>query len=553
MKVNAANLISAIDELAESKSLEREEIVEALEEALKKAYVKYLGGGDDAVVVSRVDLEKGEIYVAQVRKVVDEVEDDFLEISVEDANAGLKKAKYAVGDDYEEEAALDGLSKSYINALKNINRQKLAESERVALYKHYKDHIGEMMTGTVDKCDDRTVTVNIGRTKIELSRHELIGDEAFRVGDPIKVYIQEVKSAQPLDGKSPKGPQIEATRSSEGFLKRLFEEEIHEVLDGTVIIKAIARKAGVRSKVAVTSNNEDVDATGACIGPGGSRIQKVVSQLGNGKQKEKIDIVNYSPNPGLFIIEACRPAQVLGVEILPLKEGEREQRAIVVIGDGDRPLALGKYKSNVELASKLTGYRIEYVEASEAARLGFEYKTAEAWVEEAKREKEERERAEYLRKSQQEALKRAEEEKKAAALKAEEEAKLAQKAEEPKAEVKPVEVKPEPKAEEPKVEVKPVEKAAVKTTTTLEDLEKELQSSKEKKTKNSKLGKRPRKITEEEVKREVPKPAIEAMPIYTEEELSAIEAEESSAYEGVEGDDDLEEDYSEYDYGYGDE
>src|SRR5574344_2621176 len=146
----------------------------------------------------------------------------------------------------------------------------------------------------------------------------MIGDEYFKVGDPIKVYIQEVKSAVPEEGKAPRGPQIEVTRSSEGFLKRLFEEEIHEIYDGTVIIKGIAREAGVRSKVAVYSTNEDVDPTGACIGPGGSRIQKIVSQLGNGKDKEKIDISAYSDNPGLYIAESLRPAQVLGVALSPV-------------------------------------------------------------------------------------------------------------------------------------------------------------------------------------------------------------------------------------------
>jgi N utilization substance protein A len=152
--------------------------------------------------------------------------------------------------------------------------------------------------------------VNIGRTSVELTRREMIGDEYFKVGDPIKVYIQEVKEAS-QEVKGPRGPQIEVTRSSEGFLKRLFEEEIHEIYDGTVVIKGIAREAGVRSKVAVYSTNEDVDPTGACIGPGGSRIQKIVSQLGNGKDKEKIDIISWSSNPGLYIAESLRPSQVL--------------------------------------------------------------------------------------------------------------------------------------------------------------------------------------------------------------------------------------------------
>ena len=574
--------VSAVSEVADAKGLSREAVITALQEALQRAYVKYLGGGDDAVVTCLIDEEKGVIELAQIKKVVEEVEDDYLEISVEDANEGLKKAKYKAGDDFAVKASVEELTKVTALAVKNNLRQRLAEAERTALYEVYKDHIGEMMNGVVEKADEKSVTVSIDRTMIELSRRELIGDEYFRVGDPIKVYIQEVKSAEPIDGKPARGPQIEATRSSEGFLKRLFEEEIHEIYDGTVIIKAIARIAGLRSKVAVSSANEDVDATGACIGQGGSRIQRIVGQLGNGKNKEKIDVINYSSNPGVFMLEAVRPAQALGLNL-----NLEEKTAQVLIEDQTTPIAVGKFKSNFRLAEKITGFSIEFIERSNAEARGLTFVPVEEWKRQAEEEKRERERLEFARKQQEEALRREEEARKAA----EEEAKrLAEEEARRPIDMPEVVVKAEePKVEEPKVAPKAgvdpssfptsainpaaaamkamaAQKAAeeaaakakeeeeakateVKTTTTLSDLEKELESAKEKKTKSANKNKRPRKITEEEVAHEPAKPAVPTMPVYTEEELSEIEKEEQEdLYEG-----DLEEDYSEYDDYYDDQ
>ncbi len=601
--------IEAIGELAEAKSLTHEDIVNALQEALQRAYIRYLGGGDDARVKVEVDEQRGEIRLAQIKTVVDEVEDDYLEISVEDANKGLKKAKYKAGDDFEIPAPIDELSKVTALAVKSNLRQRLAEAERTALYRVYKDHIGEMMVGTVEKADDRGIVVNIGRTSVELNRRELIGDEYFAIGDQVKVYIQEVKSSQPVDGKPARGPQIEATRSSEGFLKRLFEEEIHEIFDGTVVIKAIARQAGVRSKVAVISHNEDIDATGACIGQGGSRIQKIVAQLGNAKNREKIDVVNYSDNIGLFIIEACRPATVLGVKIV-----DPEQKlAIAVINDESLPVAMGKYKSNANLACKITGYHIEFMEKHVAEETELDYIPSEVWVQQAAEEKLQKEREEYLRKSQEEAARREEAARQARAAaelaaKKAEEARLAEeaakKAEEDRAKASSAKkVEPIIPQEAPRAGVKPedfpqeatnpaaaalaaaraqdaarkaaeeaaeaerlareAEEAAkpvmqegpteVQTTTTLSDLEKELESSKEKKGKTAAKSKRPRKITEEEVKRETVKPAVDAMPVYTEDELKEIEEEEASAYDLDVSEEDIDEDYSEYDKYYDDD
>ncbi|MCR5348992.1 MAG: transcription termination factor NusA [Bacilli bacterium] len=576
--MDASKFIDAVTELSQTKGLSRQAIIYALEEALKKAYIKYLGGGDDAVVTCLIDEEKGIIELAQVKKVVaeEDVEDDYLQISVDEANEGKKGKKYKVGDDYVIVAPVETLSKVTALAVKNNLRQRLAEAERTMLYEVYKDHIGEMMTGVVEKADERSVTVRIDRTSIELGRKDLIGDEYFRVGDPIKVYIQEVKASEPAEGKAPRGPQIQATRSSEGFLKRLFEEEIHEVYEGTVVIKAIARQAGVRSKVAVVSLNEDIDATGACIGQGGNRIQKVVSQLGNGKNKEKIDVINYSPNIGMFILEAIRPAQALGLNI-----DEEDKVAEILIDDGAMPLALGKFKSNLSLAKKITGYDIDFVEKAKADELGLIFGSVEEWKARAEEEKKEAERLAYIQRSQEEAAKREAElrAREEAARAAEEEAKKAEapaEEEMPEVVLKPVAPKANVRPEEfPASAVNPAaaalaaERAAkeaklkeeqeaaqptnVTTTTTLEDLEKELESAKEKKTKSALKSKRPRKITEEEVSHETTvKPAVPTMPVYTEEELSQIESEEAEAFDDNNGDYE-EEDYSEYDDYYDDD
>jgi N utilization substance protein A len=566
--MDATAFASAIHEIAESKGLSDEAVVGALKDALQKAYVHYLASGlaigDDAVVTVDIDMSKGTITLAQVKKVVDDVQDDYLEISVEDANKGLKKAKYKAGDDFAIPCSADELSKMTAQAVKTILRQKIAEAERVALYDVYKDHIGEMVTGTVEKADDRSVSVNIGRTVVELTRHEMIGDEFFKVGEPIKVYIQEVKEAE-QEGKPSHGPQIEVTRSSEGFLKRLFEEEIHEIYDGTVVIKGIAREAGVRSKVAVASTNEDVDATGACIGPSGSRIQKIVSQLGNGKDKEKIDIIAYSDNPGLYIAESLRPAQVLGVALSPVDPAIPHQKATAIVKDDQLSLAIGKKGANARLANKLTGYTIDILEESAAQEEGLQFVTMEDLQKQAQEEKKAKERQAYAEKSQEEAKKRAEDAALAATMQTpvteapageEEEEPLeaaAAPAETPVAPAAATPVAEEAKApvEAPKAEpapavapapvapVAPVTPTEVRTTKTLDELEKELEEEKKRQPyqpsapygKDRKFGnKRPRKITDEEQEHakatDATAPVAGAMPIYSQEELDEIAKEE---------------------------
>ncbi len=615
MDINVKGVVEAAKAISVNKGITEEDVINALAEAVKAAYIRNLGGGTkdmpDPVVTCDIDLEdkKNPIKLAQVKTVKDEVEDDMLEIETEEANEGLAEPKYKDGDEYVIPATFEELSKAFTNGVKSSLRQKLAEAERSALYEVYKDRIGEMVNGTVERADDRGVSVNIGRTTIELTRRELIGDEYFHSGDPIKVYIQKVESAAPVEpGKKPRGPQIEATRSSEGFLKRLFEEEIHEIYDGTVVIKAIARKAGVRSKVAVATLNEDVDPTGACIGQGGARIQKIVSQLGNSKSKEKIDVIPYSDDLALFVAEACRPAQVLGVNL-----GEPDEygkcHAYAIIHDGDTALAMGKFRSNIDLAKKLTGVLIEFIEESKAAEKGIDYVSIEDLRARAEELRKAKAKEEFLKKTQEDAARRAAEEEAArkrmeaealARIQEEEAKKAAVEAAAKKANVEPITPMEAPKtgarpeefpaeainpaaaalaalknseaqaaasddvvssSEEAALEVAPAapstdEKKEVTTTTTLSDLEAQLEASKEKKTRPAKKG-RPRKITEEEVKRETtvkPTTNENAMPVYTEEELARIEEEEADVYDGdIESDEDIDQDYADYDQYYDDE
>lgn len=582
----------AVNLIAEQKMVSHQAVINALHDALQIGYIRYLKGGNDAKVEVVIDEENGHVTIAQVKDIVKDVQDDYLEISPEDAkedaetkieqikedisflkarnNANKKeemkylvsliekeKKNIKVGNEYRVYCPFETLSKLTASSFRNVLTAKIAEAGHEVLYEIYKDHIGELVTGTVEAVSGSSVTVNIGKGTTDLYREDLIGDEDFRLGDIIKVYIEEVKQPKDSTGRPAKGAQIKATRSSEGFLKRLFEEEIHEIYDGTVVIKGIARRAGLRSKVAVASTNEDVDPIGACIGQGGSRIQKVVGQLGNSKFKEKIDIIPYSDYAPLFIAEALRPAPVLGVKIID-ENSQPHPTAAAVIDDEQYAAAIGKRGSNASLANKLTGWNIRVYKKSDAEAEGLEYIPFEEIEKIAEELKKAKSREEYAKRSAEKFASKANE----PAPKAEpvlpeideddvelEETPVAPVIEEKKEAI----VLPEIKEEKPVVEAKPIETTSVKTTKTLDELEKELASSNEKKDDKKgahKFGKskRPHNISENEVARvqpsEVP-PAAEAMPIYSDEELAEIEQEENEANQNEDDSIDYE-DFDEY-------
>lgn len=577
--MNVENFKNAITELSVAKGVDEETIFAALKDALEKAFLKSLGGGEDAKVYVDIDLDNGFITLAQLKAVVEDVTDDYLEITKDDAEEEnevkiediedelsgltkkdkekkhdleilLSKVKEAgehitLGEYYPIYASLSDMTKTFMKAVMSLLHGRIVEAERGLLYEYYKDHIGELITGTVEKCDDKGCLIDVGRTKVELSKREMIGDEMFRAGDPIRVYIQEVKKKD--DGK---GAQVELTRSSAGFLKRLFEEEIHEIFDGTVLIKGVAREAGIKSKISVMSTNPDVDATGACIGQGGSRIQKIVAQLGNGKEKEKIDIIPYSVNPLLYVADSLKPVKALGVDVLD----EDNKKVSVIVKDDDFSTALGKRGVNVRLARQLTGWDIGILKESEAKKDEIVYVTYDELKAQEEEMKVQKQRDDFLKKSKEDLEKKKEQE--ALAQKEGEAAPVVTSIEETATieeqpvvtETKPVveEVKEKKPAEE--VKEKPVETLEVKTTKTLEDLEKELANTKVQKSEKKPVQKkRPHHISDEEVERVKPNEVPQnMMPIYTKEELEEIEKEESNLdYDDNYDDIDLE-DYDEY-------
>ena len=553
--MDATKFLEALEEIAEAKGISKEAIIEALRESLKKALEKQVC---DGYIVEGVDVrvtiteQPAEIKMEYVRKVVEEVEDDILEISVEDANKGKKGKKYAVGDEYIVETSPDDMARLTALTVKSVLRQKLAEAEKVSLYEVYKDKIGEMITGVVEKCDDRGAVVNVGRSSLYLTRRDLIGEEMLESGAPVRLYVSNVTGAE-----SGKSPMVRVSRSDPGFLRRLFEEEVREIYDGTVIIKNLAREAGIRSKLAVYSNDINVDPVSCCIGNNGSVIQKIVAQLGNAREKEKIDIIQYSPNDALFIIDALRPASILKIGVYTDENGKK--CAVAIVPDGQLSLAIGRKGANVRVASKLTETHIDIKEESMSDEVEVELKTIEQIQEEEKVRVQKEKYERYLSQIKSERATAAKleggVEKAKPQVISDEEVKVEEQpevVEETKVEEKPVEAKPEVKEETPVVK-----KTVVKTTTSIDALEAALDSEKAKENfkATQKTSKRPRKIEEEEVAHEEVKPeeVKPKMAIYTDEELAELAREEQEYYEDDYEDSDEDIDYDEFDEYYDDD
>ncbi len=565
IQINVKDFTESLDELEARNGVSREIILNALKEAMEKGYKKTLGG-DDAVVRVDINLDKGYIDIGQEKTVVEDPEnefdvDDFLYIPLSEAKKINKDAK--VGDTIFFGANKDEISKATVLSIKSVYKQKLSDAEKVALYEAYKDKVGDMITGKVEKVEENGLSVNVGKTSLYITKKDLIGDERFKAGDSIKLYVASVSD-------NTKGAKIVVTRSNPDFLKKIFEEEIREIYDGTIIIKGIAREAGERSKVSVYTNDPNVDPSGACIGPNGSRIQKIVTQLGNGNNKEKIDVITYSESHGLYIVDALKPAVVLGANI-----DEENKKATAIVGDGSLSLAIGRKGVNVRLASKLTGYSIDIKEASTALEEGITYTSVEELerldIEEkqAKAALEAQRRAEALKKNDslntlpdgyvapskrhyEDEISDEDKERLLETIENEEEKEAPVKEEFFKEET-PLEVKEE-KVEEIKSEPKKVEevkKTEVKTTTTLEDLEKELASEAQKAKANQNKSRKKKK--DDEVKEDSHVTTVDPsqrMSIYTDEELAEFEEEEeiNDEYE----DEDIDE-YDEYEDYYDDD
>ena len=545
MAINVNEVNAALEVIEVNKGISREVVLDALKESMMKAFKKSLGA-DDALVGVDIDLDNGVFEMYQIKNVVKEVEDDLLEISVEDAKEADPKGKYKVGDEFRIYVPIDELRKAMVLTIKSLMRQKFAEAEKEILFEQFKDKIGTLITGRVEQIDERGATINIGKQSVYLPRKEMIKDEKFVVGDTIKLFVNNV------DSSSKGGAKIVVSRASEGFLKAIMSEEIHDIYDGTITIVAAAREAGERSKVAVTSKDVNVDPAGACIGPNGSRIQKVVSQLGNGSSKEKIDIIAYKENTALYIMESLKPAQVVGIKV-----DEENKSALVVVKDDSLSLAIGRKGVNARLAVKLTGYKIDIKVESDAIAEGLEYQTFEELnaldMEIHNQKVLEAQRQTLVYQNPEQSVlpglpegyvapqaRVYENEERSDVDAALEEVAEKEEFKAPVKEEKKVEEAPAAKAEEPAAKT-----THVKTTTTLEDLEKALEEDSSKAQKKKESSKRKKKVEEKEEESTIIRNDQPRMSIYTEEELKAMEEEEAEAEEEYYDDEDV--DYDDYD------
>ncbi|MGM9873727.1 MAG: transcription termination factor NusA [Bacilli bacterium] len=547
MVINSKELNLALEEIEVNKGISRDVVIQAIIEALTKAFKKQLGG-DDAKVKIVFDADKGIIELYQIKDVVEEVVDDFLEISPEDAMEIDPSKEYKVGDEFFIKSESE-VRKSFALAVKSVFKQKFSDVEKATLLDTFKDKLGTMITGKIEKIDEKGANINIGRTSVFLPRSQMIGDERLLAGDNIKLFVSEVSMGS-------KGARIVVSRANEGFLKALFVEEIHEIYDGTIEIVNIARKAGEKSKVALISNDPSVDPSAACIGPSGTRIQKIVSQLGNSQNsKEKIDIINYSDNPMIYAMESIKPATAIGI-----KYDEENKSAIIIVKDDGFSTAIGKKGVNVRLATKLTGLHLDIKTETQANEDNINYLTyEEVQAEDIKRQNE------LLRKeldastvlptlpegyvAPQERVYEEEENDFDESLLEQSEKEIAPVTEEVVEEVKET-VEPTVETVQPvKEEIKKVE-----TTTTIEDLEKSLQAEADKKhaKANKKSFKKNSKKEEEEEKSEsaYATDPSKYMSIYTQEELDKMDEEEEEEYDSY---DDEEIDYDDYDEYYDDD
>lgn len=527
------DFLGAIIEL-EKAGISREITIQALKEAFESIIKKK--NYEDIIVKIDILPEEGKINIYNVRKIVENVNDDALEISKEKSAIELNEVKnsFVVEDELYTPIEIDSFTRADANKFKSILKQKIKEAEKANIYAAYSDKVGEIVSGYVEKVEPRYTLINLGRTSVVLQDKYKIGDETFKPGDLIKVYLSEVNS-------STQGPQITVSRSDKNFLKRLFEEEIHEIYSGIVVIDDIAREAGLRSKVSVSTTDSNVDPVGACIGQGGSKIQKICSQI----NREKIDIIQYHVYDGLFIAEALKPAQVIGVKLV---EGE-EKKAIAIIKDGDTKVAIGTRGVNARLAVKLTHYSIDILEESAANEQGITYESIEQMKAKEEQVIFEKRREEILRIQAKE-----EEERK---LRAEEE-KLAEEVEVFKEDIEEVEEEKEIPVEEPIIEEPIVEEVKEETVEynpvvigqkiSLSELEKQIEEEKKKNTSKPQAKKyRKEEVSIEEEVKEEKKKNTTYMDIYTDEELEELEAEED--YDDI---DDEEIDYTEYDEYYDD-
>lgn len=348
-------LLEALTLLEKEKNISKEALLEAIENSLLIACKNHFGKADNITVT--IDPESCEYHVLAAKTVTDPVTDPVEEISLEQAKE--IDSHYEVGDTVNIEIKSKDFGRIATMSAKNTILQKIREEERKVIFNEYYTLEKDVVTGIVQRHVGRNISINLGKADALLTENEQVRGERFQPNDRIKVYILEVKEA-------PKGTRILVSRTHPELVKRLFEEEVSEVRDGIVEIKSIAREAGSRTKMAVWSADEDVDAVGACVGVNGSRVNAVVSEL----RGEKIDIIEWNENPAILIEHALSPAKVISV----IADGD-EKTAKVVVPDYQLSLAIGKEGQNARLAARLTGYKIDIKSETQAGEAGdfFDY------------------------------------------------------------------------------------------------------------------------------------------------------------------------------------
>lgn len=346
-------LIAALDVLEKEKGISKESLFEAIESNLVVAYKNNFNKADNVSVT--MDRETGEFHIYSQKTVVDEVTDKVSQISLEDARK--IKASYDLGDTVNVEIKSNDFGRIATQSAKNGILQKIREEERKSLYEQYYEKQNDIITGVVQRINGKNISINLGKVDTILTEKEQSKGEFFRPNDRIKLYVTEVRD-------NGRGPRIIVSRTHPDLVKRLFEQEVTEIQDGTVEIKSIAREAGSRTKIAVWSNDENVDAVGACVGINGARVNAVVDEL----QDEKMDIINWSDNPAILIENALSPSKVVSV----LADPENKE-ALVVVPDSQLSLAIGKEGQNARLAAKLTGFKIDIKSEAQAKEEGIQY------------------------------------------------------------------------------------------------------------------------------------------------------------------------------------
>lgn len=333
-------MLNALDALEAEKGISKEIVIEALEAALISAYKRHYGQSQNVEV--EFNAKKGSIHVYSVKEVTEEVMDSQLEVSLKDAI--LINPAYEIGDKIRFEVTPKDFGRIAAQTAKQVILQRVREAERNIIYTEFSAYENDIMQGIVERQDNRYIYVNLGKIEAVLSKQDQMANEFYQPHDRIRVYVSKVENTS-------KGPQVFVSRSHPDLLRRLFEQEVPEVYDGTVEIVSIAREAGDRSKVAVRSHDENIDPVGTCVGPKGQRVQTLVNEL----KGENMDIVEWSEDSAVFIANALNPAEVSDV----IFDVTNPKACTVVVPDYQLSLAIGKRGQNARLAAKLTGFKID--------------------------------------------------------------------------------------------------------------------------------------------------------------------------------------------------